>query len=114
MTKATKNGFTLVEIMIVVAVIGLMATLAIPSFLKARNTAQQNACINNLRQIDNAKEQAAFGYALADGSSIVDASVNEYMRKGAPSCPGGGTYTYNIIGADPSCSVASPTLHMLE
>jgi prepilin-type N-terminal cleavage/methylation domain-containing protein len=50
-----KAGFTLVEIMIVVAIIGLLAAIAIPNFVRARTTAQQNACINNLRQIDGAK-----------------------------------------------------------
>ena len=54
-----KSGFTLVEIMIVVAIIGLLAAIAIPNFVKARTTAQQKACINNLRQIDGAKEQWA-------------------------------------------------------
>ena len=46
-----KSGFTLVEIMIVVAIIGLLAAIAIPSFVNARTRSQQNACINNLRQV---------------------------------------------------------------
>ena len=54
-----RGGFTLVEIMIVVAIIGLLAAMAIPSFMKARNTSQKNICINNLRQIDSAVDQWA-------------------------------------------------------
>lgn len=106
------DAFTLVEIMIVVGVIGLLTSLALPSFLKARNTAQQTSCINSLRQIDNAKEQAALAYGLSDGAAVVAASVNDYIRKGAPSCEGGGTYTYNNIGVKPVCSITSPTLHI--
>jgi prepilin-type N-terminal cleavage/methylation domain-containing protein len=60
-----KQGFTLVEIMIVVAIIGLLAAIAIPSFLKARESARRTACINNLRNIDGAKDQ----YALEFGGS---------------------------------------------
>ena len=56
---SSNKGFTLVEIMIVVAIIGLLAAIAIPNFVRARTTSQMNACINNLRQIDGAKQQWA-------------------------------------------------------
>jgi prepilin-type N-terminal cleavage/methylation domain-containing protein len=57
--KSNTSGFTLVEIMIVVAIIGLLAAIAIPNFIRARSNSQMNACINNMRQLDGAAQQWA-------------------------------------------------------
>ena len=65
-----KAGFTLVEIMIVVAIIGLLAAIAIPNFIKARATSQQNACINNLRQIDGAINEWALETGQSNGATV--------------------------------------------
>ena len=102
-----REGFTLVEIMIVVAIIGLLAAIAIPNFVKNRQTAQKNACANNLRLIDAGKEQWAIETGQGDAVTVATTGVDAYLKGStSPACPAKGTYNYGVVGTKPRCSVA--------
>ena len=110
-----KGGFTLVEIMIVVAIIGLLAAIAIPNFVKARTTAQKNACIANLKQIDGANQQWALENKKTDSDTVDSSASVKYLKGGnAPTCPAGGAYTINVaVSNPPTCNLSSTLGHSL-
>ena len=117
------GGFTLVEIMIVVAIIGLLATIAIPNFVRARLKAQQSACINNLRQIDGAKQTWALENRAAQTTVPTLANIQPYLGRGtagtAPTCPADNantfvtSYNLNDLQTAPTCLI-DPGSHHLD
>ena len=105
MLNKKNKGFTLIEIMIVVLIIGVLLAIAVPNFMRARETSRSRACVSNLKQIDAAKEQWAMDNNANNGDAVDAGQVNAYIRGGAPRCPSGGSYTYGAVGANPTCSI---------
>ncbi len=102
--KKRNQGFTLVEIMIVVAIIAILAAVAIPNFVKYRRNSQAAACVSNLKQIEAAVEQAKMAGVTTPGASDLW-GTGKYI-KSEPKCPAGGTYTLPTGDEDsPVCSL---------
>jgi prepilin-type N-terminal cleavage/methylation domain-containing protein len=101
-----RRAFTLIEIMIVVLIIGILLTIAVPQWIKAREGARSKSCLSNLKKIEGAKEQWAMEYKMPSGSPVVEADIYpEYLKGSAfPTCAGGGTYALGLVGEQPTCS----------
>src|SRR5947208_9948764 len=111
---SNKSGFTLVEIMIVVAIIGLLAAIAIPNFVKARTTSQANACINNLRQYDGAVQQYALENRQPSSATYTLLLLKPYIKldsnQNLPSCPANGSYAPgSTVTNPPTCTLSTAT-----
>ena len=109
--------------MIVVAIIGLLAAVAIPNFVHARSSSQNNACINNLRQIDGAKQEWGIDYKVPPSARPGIAELQPYLGHGSggalPTCPLDPqdtfttSYTVGSLPTPPVCNI-SPSNHVLQ
>lgn len=114
-----KAGFTLVEIMIVVLIIGILLAIAIPNFVAARESSRAKACVGNLKQIDSAKQQCAMdkkmsgastdtfvidGLVASDGATAHQLVGPTFYIRAIPVCPSGSTYYPGLIAASPWCT----------
>lgn len=115
-TLRPTSGFTLVETMIMVAIVGLLMAIAIPNFARARTQTQKNICVSHLREIDSIKQQWALelGKSEADDPPGEDDLMPYFRGNRWPQCPSRGEYTIGTVGEAPTCSLGDTLGHKLE
>ena len=109
--KNPSSGFW--EIIVLIFIVGILATIIIPPSLSGSRTSPANACINNLRQIDGAINEWALEKSITNGAVVTENDITNYIKLNQfgkiPSCPSGGKYTYGKVGDKPqiSCSLST-------
>jgi prepilin-type N-terminal cleavage/methylation domain-containing protein len=103
-----RRGFTLLEIMVIVAIIGFVVAVAMPNLFKSRDKAQRDSCIENLRQLDSAQQQWGVQNNKGNTDTVALTDLIPFLDKSKnPSCPGGGAYAVTTVGANPTCTLSS-------
>ncbi len=107
-----RGGFTLIEIMIVIAILAMIIAIAVPNFLKSRTHARMQVCIENLSQIESAKQLWGLEAGKQDGEVPVESDLvgPSLYIKTMPQCPAGGAYSFNGIGANATCDIPGHSL----
>lgn len=108
--RCRNSGFTLIEIMIVILIISVLLTIAIPNWIKARETSRTTTCVSNMRQVDSAKEQYAMTANLASGAPCAFANIVPDYIKQEPACPNSGVYDPQPVGTPPTCTIPEHVL----
>ena len=103
------RGFTLVEIMVVMLIIGLLMAIAVQTFVPARERTRAKACIANLKQIDSAKTQWAMDTKAANTQTPVMSDLYPTYIREVPTCPSNGSYSINDVSTLPTCSIGADT-----
>ena len=105
-TSTRRSGFTLIEIMIVIGIIGLLMLAVMPNLLNARKRAAKGICQMNIEQIEGAKQQWVLNEKKKDTDTPTEDDLKSYLKDNKfPSCPGGGTYSINPVETKATCSL---------
>jgi prepilin-type N-terminal cleavage/methylation domain-containing protein len=114
MARKQRSGFTLLEIMVVVAIFSVIMSIGFPNFIRARTSARTRACVKQIRTLQAAKEQYAMLKRLPQGSAVSmgDLVAQELISSG-PICPDGFPYTVGLVGEDVVCTSGLPG-HMID
>jgi prepilin-type N-terminal cleavage/methylation domain-containing protein len=110
--RTKRAGFTLIEIMTVVGIIGLLVTISLPNFIRARSTSQTRICITNLNKIESIKQTWGLEHAksLNDVPGAADLVGPDSYLKTMPVCPADGIYDFRALKDNATCTVPGHTL----